>query len=111
MRRAAYGMYGFGTAIYVAPTWDRGEPWLSTVRHIAKEGRVYVVAPCCAVRVSDVPERYVFRDAYHAAANGWINSGDSVVVDPDGKVIAGPVRETESIVYADVDPARVTGTR
>ena len=43
MPLARYTMYAWGTQIYVAATWDRGQPWLSTLRHIAKEGRVYVI--------------------------------------------------------------------
>jgi nitrilase len=38
MPLARYSLYAWGTQIYLAPTWDSGEPWLSTLRHIAKEG-------------------------------------------------------------------------
>ena len=48
MPLARYAMYAWGTQIYVAATWDHGEPWLSTLRHIAKEGGVYVVSCCTA---------------------------------------------------------------
>src|SRR6266571_5350039 len=50
MPLARYAMYAWGTQIYVAATWDRGQPWLSTLRHIAKEGRVYVIGSCIAMR-------------------------------------------------------------
>lgn len=43
MPLARYSLYAWGTQIYIAATWDRAEPWLSTLRHIAKEGRVFVL--------------------------------------------------------------------
>jgi len=39
----------------------------------------------------------------------WINPGDSMIVDPDGKIAAGPAREQETILYADIDPVTLTG--
>jgi nitrilase len=42
---------------------------------------------------------------------GWINPGDSVIVDPDGKVVAGPASQTETILYAELDRAKITGPR
>jgi nitrilase len=43
MPLARQALYNAGVHLYVAPTWDRGEPWLSTLRHVAKEGRVDVI--------------------------------------------------------------------
>src|ERR671916_486548 len=56
MPLARYSLYAWGTQIYLAPTWDNGEPWLSTLRHIAKEGRVYVVGCSIAMRKEDIPD-------------------------------------------------------
>src|SRR5205823_4599614 len=50
MPLARYAMFAWGAQIYVAATWDRGEPWLSTIRHIAKEGRVFVISACICLR-------------------------------------------------------------
>jgi len=108
---ARYAMSAWGTEIFVAPTWDRGEPWLSTMRHVAKEGRCYVVGCCTAMRKDDIPDRFAFKDKYLAAVEGWINPGDSVIVDPDGKVVAGPASQTETILYAELDRAKITGPR
>src|SRR5207248_823626 len=58
MPLARQTLYAGGVEIYVAPTWDRGEPWLSTLRHIAKEGRVYVVSCCTAMQLDDIPATY-----------------------------------------------------
>ena len=111
MPLARQALYNSGVHVYVAPTWDRGEPWLSTLRHIAKEGRVYVVGCCSAMRREDIPDRLAFKSTLPEATNGWINPGDSMIVDPDGKVIAGPLHESQDILFAEVDPQRITGPR
>jgi len=111
MPLARYAMAAWGTEIFVAPTWDRGEPWLSTVRHVAKEGRCYVVGCCAAMHKDDVPDRFAFKEKYLGAVEGWINPGDSVIVDPDGKMVAGPASQKEEILYAELDRAKITGPR
>jgi len=111
MPLARYAMSAWGAEIFVAPTWDRGEPWLSTMRHVAKEGRCYVVGCCTPMRIDDIPDRLAFKEKYLAGAEGWINPGDSVIVDPDGKLVAGPASQQETILYADVDRSRITGPR
>ena len=112
MPLARYALYAWGVQIYIAATWDRTEPWLSTVRHIAKEGRVYVLSPCIATRKSEIPDRYAFKEKYysHIGDDDWINVGDSVIINPEGEVIAGPVRHREEILYAEVDPRLLTGS-
>jgi nitrilase len=110
MPLARYALYAWGVEIYVAPTWDRGEPWISTLRHIAKEGRAYVIGCCSAVRRSDVPDRYAFKEKYLPPGE-WLNPGDSAIVDPDGKLLVEPVRHREEILYAEVDLRRVRGPR
>jgi nitrilase len=111
MPLARQALYVAGVHLYVAPTWDRGEPWLSTLRHIAKEGRVYVIGCCSAMRAGDVPDRFAFKASMPLSATGWINPGDSAIVDPDGKVLAGPLHEQQDILFAEVDPRRITGPR
>jgi len=111
MPLARYAMSAWGTEIYVAPTWDRGEPWISTMRHVAKEGRCYVVGCGSPMRIGDIPDRFAFKAKYLTAVEGWINPGDSVIVDPDGKLIAGPASQQEIILYADVDRSKITGPR
>lgn len=111
MPLARQALYDAGAHIHVAPTWDRGEPWLSTLRHVAKEGRVYVIGCCSAMRASDLPDRYAFRSAVAVSASGWINPGDSAIVDPDGKILAGPLHEEQGLLFAEVDPQRIVGPR
>lgn len=111
MPLARQALYDCGVHIYVAPTWDRGEPWLSTLRHIAKEGRVYVIGCCSAMRPDDLPDRFAFKASVPVSASGWINPGDSVIVDPDGKVLAGPMHDEQGMLLAEVDPQRIVGPR
>jgi nitrilase len=111
MPLARQALYNCGVHLYVAPTWDRGEPWLSTLRHIAKEGRVYVIGCGSAMRSTDLPDHYAFKTIVPVSPGGWINPGDSVVVDPDGKVIAGPLHEQQGMLLAEVDPQRIVGPR
>jgi nitrilase len=111
MPLARYTMYAWGTQIYVAATWDRGEPWLSTLRHIAKEGRVYVIGSCIAMRKDDIPDRYAMKQKFYAEKDEWINIGDSAIVNPEGQFIAGPVRKQEEILFAEIDPRMVQGPK
>jgi nitrilase len=111
MPLARYAMYAWGTQIYVAATWDRGEPWLSTLRHIAKEGRVFVIGCCMTLRKADVSDKAGAAMPFYKGTRDWINVGDSAIVNPEGEFIAGPLRKEEGILYADVDPAQMSGPR
>ena len=75
MPLARQALYDAGVHIYVAPTWDRGEPWLSTLRHIAKEGRVYVIGCGSAMRAADLPDRLPFKAAVTCVGDGMGESG------------------------------------
>jgi nitrilase len=111
MPLARYAMYAWGTQIYIAATWDQGEPWLSTLRHIAKEGRVYVIGCCIALRRDDIPDRLEYKQKFYSGSRDWINAGDSAIVNPEGEFIAGPVRMKEEILYAEVDPRLMGGPK
>jgi len=109
MPLARYALYAWGTQIYVAATWDRGDTWLATIQHVAKEGGVYLVSCCTALRSADIPEG--LRQRYYSSAPEWINVGRSAIVDPTGRIIAGPAEAVEEILYADVDLAQTKGPR
>ena len=111
MPLARYTLSAMGQQIHVAPTWDRGEPWASTMRHIAKESRCFVVGCCQAFHMDDIPDHYSFKEKYLQGVTGWINPGLSLIVDPDGKVMAGPVSEQETILYAEIRPEQLVGPR
>jgi len=111
MPLARYALLAQGEQIHVAPTWDRGEPWISSMRHVAKEGRCFVVGACQAFHKDDIPDSLEFKNEYLGDIVGWINPGLSVIVDPDGKIVAGPLDAKEGILYADVDTSQLVGPR
>jgi nitrilase len=111
MPLARYALAAWGAQIHVAPTWDRGEPWLSTLRHVAKEGRAVTIGCCQAVHRDAIPDSLAFKSKYLSDVSGWINPGGSVIVDPDGKILAGPATEAESILYADIRADQLVGPR
>ena len=111
MPLARYTLSAWGEQVHVAPTWDRGEPWISSMRHIAKEGRSFVLGVCQAFHMDDVPDELDFKAEYLGGIDGWLNPGLSVIVDPDGKLVAGPLEAEEGILYADVEPGQLVGPR
>ena len=112
MPLARYALYAQGVQLYVASTWDEGEGWLSTMRHIALEGRCWVVGSGSGIRFSDVPQDFPFRaEIYGDIKEEWMNPGDSVVVSPAGDIVAGPLHEAQGILYAECDPARAIAAR
>jgi nitrilase len=110
MPLARQALWAQGPQIHAAPTWDRGEPWLSTLRHTGKESRCWVVGCCTALHRDDIPDRLEFKKRLPEAME-WVNPGLSQIVDPDGKVVAGPAEGEETVLYAEVDPRTLSGPR
>jgi nitrilase len=102
MPLARQAMYAWGTQIYLAPTWDRGELWVATLRHIAKESGAYVIGCCMALHLDDIPDELAFKKLYPEGTE-WINTGGSCIISPRGEIVAGPVYAKEEILYAEVD--------
>ena len=61
--------------------------------------------------LDDIPDRLDFKTDFLGAAEGWLNPGGSVICDPDGKVVAGPAHEDETILYAAVRADELVGPR
>ena len=111
MPLARYSLTAMGEQIHIAPTWDRGEPWTSTMRHVAKEGRTFVISACQVLRLDDIPDELEFKASYLNDLQDPINPGLSMIVDPDGRIVAGPLDGVEGILYANVDPDQLIGPR
>jgi nitrilase len=105
-----FALYEQGAQIHVAPTWDSSPQWIASMRHVAREGRMYVIGVSQAVRRDHIPDRFQFKDTI-PLDRVWINPGNSLIVDPEGLVIAGPLAEKEDILYAEIDPGRCAGSR
>jgi nitrilase len=103
MPLARAALYGMGIDIYLAPTWDNSDVWVPTLRHIAKEGRVYVVGVTSCIRGSDVPADLPGRDEMYGGDDDWLSRGNTTIVAPDGEILAGPLVEEEGILYAELD--------
>jgi len=96
--RAAH--YARGIELYCAPTADGRDTWLATMRHIAVEGRCFVLSANQFARRSHYPELY---GDVRADADEVVSRGGSCIVDPFGTVLAGPSFEGEAVLVAEVD--------
>ncbi len=104
MPLARFAIFAQGCEIYVAPTWDEGSTWISTMRHIAAEGRCWVLGNGTAMRGKDIPKDFPKRAQLFPDLEEWYNPGDSVIVSPSGRIVAGPLHEQHGILYAECDP-------
>jgi nitrilase len=103
LMRAA--MYAKGIQIYCAPTADSRDSWLATVRHIAVEGRCFVLSSNQFNRRRDFPVDYA--SSFSDDPETVVTPGGSCIVDPFGNFIAGPNTDGEAILIAEIDIAQV----
>jgi len=94
--------YSKGVQIYCAPTVDSRPVWQHTMINIAHEGRCYVLAPCQFAQQRHYPEGYPIGPN-KADPEGVMIAGGSVIIDPQGVVLAGPLRGEEGVLSADID--------
>ncbi|MBI5516272.1 MAG: carbon-nitrogen hydrolase family protein [Deltaproteobacteria bacterium] len=104
-----FAMYARGVELYLAPTADDRETWLSTLRHIALEGRCFVLSACQYLTRADLPE-----DAHPLqgeAPETVLLRGGSCVVGPLGEVLAGPDFTGPAVLLADLDARALARAR
>ena len=94
-------MYSKGIELYCAPTADARDSWLATVRHIAVEGRCFVLSCNQFQRRRDFPADY--HSSFGNDPDTVICRGGSCIVDPFGNFLAGPNMEGEAILVAEID--------
>jgi nitrilase len=111
MPLARFTLYAGGVEVYCAPTWDSGDGWLATMRHIAQEGRCWVLGNGTSMQGRDVPAGFPGRATLFPDDDEWLNDGDSVIVSPGGELVAGPLRREHGILYAECDPARTASAK
>jgi len=102
MPLARNAIYEAGVQILAVPTWDKSDNWLISMQHIAREGGVFVISACMALHKNDIPDKLNFKHLYPKERE-WINTGNSCIIAPNGKIIAGPLSSEEGILYADID--------
>ncbi|MDX1532464.1 MAG: carbon-nitrogen hydrolase family protein [Rhodothermales bacterium] len=106
MPLARTALYGKGVEIYLAPTADARDRWQSTLRHIALEGRCYVLGCNQYVRKGHYPEDLEILSELDGRP-AELCPGGSSVYGPQGDLIAGPLLGEEGILYADLDLSEI----
>jgi nitrilase len=110
MPLARTAMYNKGVELYLAPTADARDTWQATLRHIACEGRCYVLG--C--------NQFITKDMYPPDLNALeeltakpqvLCRGGSAIISPLGKVLAGPLFDQEGILVANLDLGEIARSK
>ena len=97
-------MYSKGIQIYCAPTADSRDTWLATMRHVALEGRCFVLSSCQFARQQDyAADAAGGRSQPSAAEDEILSRGGSCIIDPLGQILAGPDYSGPCTLLADLD--------
>ncbi|GBF77768.1 nitrilase [Paenibacillus sp. 598K] len=110
MPLARTAMYAQGIDIYIAPTADARETWQSTIRHIACEGRCFVLSSNQYATKSSYPADL----AHHSDIENdddVLSNGGSAIVGPLGNYVAPPLYNEEGILIATLDLSEVIQSR
>ncbi len=110
MPLARAALYQKGVTVYLAPNTNDNEEWQATVRHIAIEGRCYFVNCDMVIPKSSYPQG-LHCPGELAALPERVCRGGSCVVDPYGHLVAGPVWDEETILYAQLNLEQVPASR
>jgi nitrilase len=100
MPEARMAMYSKAVEIYIAPTADARDSWIDTMRHIALEGRCFVLGCNQFFKRSMYPESY--REMLPEEPE-LICRGGSVIISPLGEILAGPLYDKEGVLMASLD--------
>lgn len=110
MPLARHALYRSGERIHLAPTADASDGWQATLRHIALEGRVFVIGCNQYVTRAMYPRDFEPRSALERAPEVLCRGG-SAIVAPDGRYLAGPLYGEEGLLVADLDLGEVVRGR
>ncbi len=102
MPLARMAMYAKGLSIYLAPTADQRESWQATLRHIACEGRCFVLGCNQYFRKSMYPRDLALYDEL-ADLPEELCRGGSAIIDPFGEYLCQPLYGAEGLLYAELD--------
>ena len=116
MPLARFHMYAQGVDVWLAPTLAQGSGWVASMQHLARENRMYVIGVNPTLHVDQIPADFPDREGLISAEwlqdhGPWIEPGNTVIVAPNGNLLAGPVREAEETLIADLDLAKVSAGR
>ncbi len=112
MPLARFAMHAKGEQIHVAAWPESSENHHIASRHYAFEGRCFVICASTFLTADMIPPELKETrgaDALQALsrAEGVLFPGGSGVIGPDGGWIAGPAGDEETIVYGEMDLARI----
>ena len=108
MPLARMALYRQDVHLYLAPTADQRDTWQATLRHIACEGRCYVLACNQYVEKAMYPERF---QQELGPQPDVLCRGGSAILSPLGEVLAGPLWDREGILYAETDLDEIVKAR
>ncbi len=103
MPEARLHLYRQGVELYLAPTADSRDAWQATMRHIACEGRCFVLGCNQYVTKTMYPDDLPCRDELSLQPDVLCRGG-SVIVSPMGEILAGPIYDAEGCLFAELDP-------
>ena len=109
MPLARFALYESGIELYVASTADDSEEWQSTLVHLARESRCFVIAPSHFQRAASYPDDFPLARMLEGV--DVIGRGGSAILAPDGSYLAGPLWDEEGVLYAELEPARLDAER
>ena len=109
MPLARFALYESGVELYIASTADDSELWQSTIVHIARESRCFVIAPSHFQRAASYPDDFPLRHLLDGV--DVIGRGGSAILGPDGAYLAGPLWDEEGVLYAELEPSRLDEER
>jgi len=110
MPLARMALYGKGVELYLAPTADARETWQATLRHIACEGRCFVLGCNQYVTRAMYPDDLPGRSELDSQPELMCRGG-SVIISPSGEGIAGPLWDREGILYATLDRSEIVRSK
>lgn len=102
-------LYAKGVQLYCASTVDDRDVWQSTMRHIAVEGRCFVLSSCQHLRQGDLPSNW--STDFGSEPEDVLIRGGSVIIDPLGEVLAGPIYDEDGVLCAEIDPGALARGR
>jgi nitrilase len=111
MPLARYTLYAQGIEMYIAPTYDSGQVWISTMQHIARESGCWVISANNAFRAKDLGAEILAYPDIYTDPEEWVNPGGSVVIAPGGEIKSGPWDQEQGIFYAEVDRSLISTAR
>jgi nitrilase len=106
MPQLRLALYGQGVQLYCAPTVDDRETWLPTMRHIAMEGRCFVLSACQFARRRDFPPDV--QPIQGDDPEVVLIRGGSCIIGPLGEVLAGPTFDAPAILTAEIDVGAIS---